>query len=70
MNDLTKVTVNLTPKSYEALHKAAQLEEMSRTDTINKAIQFYEFITRISQTHTLYLQDKSGQFYTLNFHFQ
>jgi len=37
----TKVTVNLTAKSYRSLSVAAQLGEHNRTDAINRAVQLY-----------------------------
>lgn len=44
--DLCKVTVNLTPKSFAALHDAAQLNEETRTNVINRSIQLYELLCR------------------------
>jgi hypothetical protein len=40
--DLTKVTVFLAPPAVKALHRAAEFEEISRTDVINRALQLYE----------------------------
>lgn len=45
-NDLTKVTVNLIPRSTKALEEAATLMQDSKTDTINRAIQLYAFIIK------------------------
>jgi hypothetical protein len=39
--DLTRLTVNLTPRSVKALHVAAEMTELSRTDTVNRALQIY-----------------------------
>lgn len=40
----TKVTVKLTPKSIEALNRASRVAELNRTDTLNRAIQLYDFV--------------------------
>lgn len=44
-NELTKTTVNLTPRSVAALTAAAVLSGDTRTDTINRSIQMYDYIT-------------------------
>lgn len=46
MTKLTKVSVNLIPRAYEALCAAADREGESRTDAMNRAIQLYDHITR------------------------
>lgn len=48
MNDaqLTRLTVNLTPKAADALAAAASRERDSRTDTVNRALIVYDMITR------------------------
>jgi hypothetical protein len=40
----TRLTVDLTPKSVDALLRAARLGGLNRTDTVNRSIQFYDFI--------------------------
>lgn len=40
----TKVTVKLTQRSIDALDRASRMAELNRTDTINRAIQLYDFI--------------------------
>lgn len=42
--DLTKLTVNLVPDAVEALAKAAELEQLSKTDVVNRALQLYASI--------------------------
>lgn len=42
---LTKLTVYLTSRSREALYLAAELTELSKTDTVNRALQCYAAIT-------------------------
>lgn len=44
MPDPTTLTVQLTPRSVDALLRAARTEGLSRTDTVNRAIQFYDFV--------------------------
>ncbi len=38
------MTVNLTPKSADALSRSAQREEISRTDVVNRALQMYDYL--------------------------
>jgi len=40
-NDLTQWTGNLTPLTAEALAAAVEQTGLSRTDTINRAVQMY-----------------------------
>jgi hypothetical protein len=42
-----RVAVDLTPKSLDALLRAARLAGLNRTDTINRAIQLYDFVLDI-----------------------
>ena len=51
MNPPTKVTVKLTQRSIDALNRAAQAAELNRTDTINRAIQLYDFIVNEVDGH-------------------
>jgi len=43
-SELTRLTVNLIPKAAEALNHAAALSRDSRTDTLNRALQVYDFL--------------------------
>lgn len=45
--NLERVTVNLTPKSSRALEDSAQRTGDTKTDTINRALQVYEYIEGI-----------------------
>ncbi|MFG1605506.1 hypothetical protein [Actinoplanes sp. NPDC049265] len=38
------MTVKLTSKSVDALNRASRLAELNRTDTINRALQLYDFV--------------------------
>ncbi len=42
--EFVKYTVNLTLKAMDALSRAAQLNEHTRTDTINRSVQVYAFL--------------------------
>jgi hypothetical protein len=56
--DLQRVTVNLTPRSGHALEMAVKRTGDSQTDTINRAIQVYAYLTDITETGgTLYVRD-------------
>lgn len=39
--ELTKLTVNLVPGAVVALNKAAEIEQLSKTDTVNRALQVW-----------------------------
>lgn len=39
-----RVTVNLTPRGARALEEAVALTGDNKTDTVNRALQFYNFI--------------------------
>ena len=41
--DLTRLTVNLVPRAYKSMMLAVEITGDSRTDTINRALQFYAF---------------------------
>lgn len=49
MTDLTKVTVNLTPKSMESLERAAALTGDTKTDSINRALEIYASILEVAE---------------------
>jgi hypothetical protein len=46
---LTKVTVNLTPKAFDALQEAALKTGDTKTDTINRALQVYKHILELHE---------------------
>lgn len=43
----TKVTVKLTAKSVDALLRASREAGLNRTDTINRAVQLYDFVLNV-----------------------
>jgi hypothetical protein len=55
--DLTKVTVNLTPRAVAALGTACDRTKDSKTDTINRALQVYALV--------LDLMDQGGGYLTV-----
>jgi hypothetical protein len=55
---LQRVTVNLTPRSWQALEMAVKRTGDSQTDTINRALQVYSYLADITETGgTLYVRD-------------
>jgi hypothetical protein len=42
--NLTRLTVNLIPKADAALNHAADATGLSRTDTVNRALQVYDYL--------------------------
>jgi hypothetical protein len=45
---LTRVTVNLTPRSVAALERTSRVTGDSKTDTINRALQVYALIQEMA----------------------
>src|SRR5262245_2029581 len=41
---LVRVTVNLTPRSADALESASKVTGLSKTDIINRALQIYQVV--------------------------
>ena len=57
-SNLQRVTVNLTPRSCQALEMAVKQTGDSQTDTINRAIQVYSYLANITENGgTLYVRD-------------
>jgi hypothetical protein len=55
---LQRVTVNLTPRSCQALETVIKRTGDSQTDAINRAIQVYSYLADITETGgTLYVRD-------------
>lgn len=44
---LVRITVNLTPRSNQALERASRATGDSKTDTINRALQVYALIQEL-----------------------
>ena len=44
-----RVTVNLTPRSVRALNNLVGWTDYTKTDTINRGLQIYEFIQQIME---------------------
>jgi hypothetical protein len=57
-SSLERITVNLTPKSVEAMTTIATLTGETKTDAINAALQFYGHIREfLSSGGALYMRD-------------
>lgn len=41
MDNLTKLTVNLTARSHTSLERAVEISGDNKTDTVNRALQLY-----------------------------
>lgn len=55
------VTVNLTPRAFQALEQAAKLTHDTQTDTINRALQIYSYIAGITCNHgDVYVRDNGS----------
>lgn len=48
-NDLTRLTVNLTRRSVVAFEAAAGIEGLSKTDTVNRALQAWAYLLKRTQ---------------------
>jgi len=59
---LQRVTVNLTPRSCQALEQAVKRTEDSQTDTINRAIQVYSYLANITENGGMvYVRDAGSE---------
>jgi hypothetical protein len=58
---LTRLSVNLTPRADAALELAVQLTGDSKTDTVNRALQFYAWMEHgKSEGKSFYIKDENG----------
>ena len=46
-NSYERLTVNLTQKASAALLATAEREELNRTDVVNRALQLYEYVSKL-----------------------
>jgi hypothetical protein len=59
---LERVTVNLTPRACNALEAIVQRTGDSKTDTINRALQIYNYLDEIMHSGgAVYVQDHNGK---------
>jgi hypothetical protein len=59
---LERVTVNLTPRAWNALEEAVQRTGDTKTDTINRALQVYNYIEEIMHSGgAVIVQDRNGK---------
>jgi hypothetical protein len=55
---LRRITINLTPRAWEALERAVKLTGDSKTDTINRALHVYAYIVNITKNDgDVYVRD-------------
>lgn len=55
------VTVNLTPRAFQALEQAVKLTHDSQTDTINRALQLYSYVAGITCNNgDVYVRDNGS----------
>jgi hypothetical protein len=55
---LERVTVNLTPRSSQALEVATELTGDTKTDTVNRALQIYAFMEQVTnQGGSIYVRE-------------
>jgi hypothetical protein len=66
--NLTKITVNLIEAAYAALVHAATVTGLNKTNTVNRAVQCYDYLLRAQeQGRTVALIDESGNIERLTF---
>lgn len=62
MAELTRLTVNLTPKSDTALTNLAERTDLNRTDLVNRALQLYDYVDKATDAgHQLLLLKPDGE---------
>lgn len=60
-NLLSRVTVNLNPRSWRALETTASRTGDTRTDIFNRALQVYGYLTELLHTDgAVYVRDSVG----------
>lgn len=65
MPDLTRITVNLTPRAAAALDRAAARADMTKTDTINRALILLDVVENLQEAGELTIQGRDGQTYRI-----
>lgn len=63
--DLTRLTVNLTPRAAEALDRTADRLGDTKTDTVNRALQLYALVTGMSGSEVVAVMVRDGEPLTL-----
>lgn len=59
-NNLTRVTVNLTPRAVDALDRLCFATSYSKTDVVNRAIQLYGIINELMEAGSLVVRQADG----------
>ncbi len=61
MADLTRINVNLTPRSVAALEFACELTGDNRTDTLNRSVQVYAYVSKLmSEGKLIFAEDPTA----------
>lgn len=60
-DDLTKLTVWLTPRALDALNKAAERLGDNRTDTVNRALALYSKVADLEVGDGLLFARRAGE---------
>lgn len=50
MNDLTRMTVNLSPRAVVALNQLTAIDGCDKTDAVNRAVVGYSYLLRKSRS--------------------
>ena len=66
--DLIRLTVKLTPRAAASLTLAAHANKDSRTDTVNRALQMYAYLSsQVKAGDEVLLRDKRGNVKKVSF---
>lgn len=57
---MTVIKVSLLPQAMDAIQSAAQREDMTRTDVINRAVQLYDMIGAAEPGTELIIDNTDG----------
>lgn len=64
---VSTLKVNITAKTYDAMHIAAQVNEEQRTDVVNRAIQLYAYVSEaIADNAELQVRDRNGEVWQIS----
>lgn len=60
--ELVRLTVNLVPRAHAAMLLASEINGLSKTDTVNRALQLYAYVEHtLSDGGELLVRDPDGQ---------
>ena len=68
MKSNDRITVNLLPDASDALALAQRLTRLSKTDTVNRAVQMYAYLVQAKKDgKAFYIKDGKGRFEKIEF---